>query len=221
MPYKDPEKRKAYHKKYNKKHYQENKRGYAEKTAKYEAEHKDELREYRKEWRLNNREKCNLYTEKWFANNKDYHSLYREANKDTINARQNAWVKEKKNSDPEFKLRGSISQSVIKAIKRTGATKKGSILNFLPYTISELREHLQNQFEPWMTWQNHGKYNSKTWDNNNSITWTWNIDHIIPQSTLPYSSMQEENFKKCWSLSNLRPLSAKQNLLDGDRSNEK
>lgn len=27
--------------------------------------------------------------------------------------------------------------------------------------------------------------------------------------------MNEENFKKCWALSNLRPYSAKQNLLDG------
>ena len=43
----------------------------------------------------------------------------------------------------------------------------------------------------------------------------WHIDHIIPQSLLPYSSMEDDNFKKCWALSNLRPLSAKQNLLDG------
>lgn len=29
--------------------------------------------------------------------------------------------------------------------------------------------------------------------------------------------MEDENFKKCWALSNLRPLSAKQNVLDGNR----
>jgi hypothetical protein len=27
--------------------------------------------------------------------------------------------------------------------------------------------------------------------------------------------MDDEEFKKCWSLDNLRPLSAKQNILDG------
>jgi hypothetical protein len=31
--------------------------------------------------------------------------------------------------------------------------------------------------------------------------------------------MVDEEFKKCWALSNLRPLSAKQNILDGNRRN--
>jgi hypothetical protein len=49
----------------------------------------------------------------------------------------------------------------------------------------------------------------------------WNLDHIIPQSDLPFVSMEEENFKKCWALINLRPYSAKQNLIDGNRRNRK
>ena len=51
-----------------------------------------------------------------------------------------------------------------------------------------------------------------TWNDEDKSTWTWKIDHIIPQSKLPYSSMEEENFKICWALENLRPLSAKENL---------
>jgi hypothetical protein len=66
-----------------------------------------------------------------------------------------------------------------------------------------------------MNWDNYGKYNPKTWDDNDSSTWKWNIDHIIPQAKLPYTSEKDVNFKKCWSLNNLRPYSAKQNLLDG------
>jgi hypothetical protein len=68
-----------------------------------------------------------------------------------------------------------------------------------------------------MTWDNQGKYDRKNWDDNAPTTWTWNIDHIIPHSSLPYSSMEDDNFKKCWALNNLRPLSAKQNLIDGNR----
>lgn len=68
-----------------------------------------------------------------------------------------------------------------------------------------------------MNWKNHGSYNYQSWDDNNPLTWTWNIDHIIPQSLLPFSSMNDENFKKCWSLNNLRPLSSKKNILDGNR----
>jgi hypothetical protein len=44
---------------------------------------------------------------------------------------------------------------------------------------------------------------------------TWNLDHIVPRSDLPYASMTEDNFKKCWALSNMRPYSAKQNMIDG------
>lgn len=38
---------------------------------------------------------------------------------------------------------------------------------------------------------------------------------IIPQSCFSYTNMNEENFKKCWTLDNLRPYSAKLNSIDG------
>lgn len=74
---------------------------------------------------------------------------------------------------------------------------------------------MESLFEPWMSWNNYGKYESKTWDDNNMKTWSWQIDHIIPHSTFKYTSMEDEEFKKCWSLENLRPLSSKQNFIDG------
>jgi uncharacterized Fe-S center protein len=46
---------------------------------------------------------------------------------------------------------------------------------------------------------------------------TWNIDHIIPQSSLPYNSMEEENFQKCWALENLRPMEAFANIKKGKK----
>jgi hypothetical protein len=111
-----------------------------------------------------------------------------------------------------------VSRAVGNALKIIGSSKRGgSILNNLLYTIAELKIHIQNQFESWMTWQNQGKYNITTWNDNDSITWTWQLDHIIPQSSLPYTSMTDDNFKKCWALENLRPLSAKQNIIDGNR----
>ena len=81
--------------------------------------------------------------------------------------------------------------------------------------MQELKEHLEAQFEPWMNWSNWGRYHKNKWNDNDPATWTWQLDHIIPQYKLPYISMGDDNFKKCWALSNLRPHSAKQNLLDG------
>lgn len=56
---------------------------------------------------------------------------------------------------------------------------------------------------------------ANTWKDDDITTWTWQIDHIVPQSDLPYTSMEDDNFKKTWTLDNLRPFPAKQNWLDG------
>jgi len=121
-------------------------------------------------------------------------------------------------SDPVYRLRMCISGTVRYYIKNIGGSKnKNSILKYLPYTIGELKLYLESLFESWMNWNNWGMYNPHTWNDNDPSTWIWQIDHRIPQSKLHYKSMDEENFKLCWALSNLRPLSAKQNNMKRDR----
>jgi len=175
---------------------------------KYHNEHKEE----RKQYYDNNREEILNNKKKYYEANKEkikeYNRKLAKNNRNKINTLQN----KRRLENPEIKLRHNISTIIRQVLKKN---KRFSILKYLDYTIQELKEHLENQFESWMTWDNHGIYNSKTWDDGNSSTWTWNIDHIIPQSDLLYTSMQDENFKKCWSLKNLRPYSAKQNLIDG------
>ena len=109
-----------------------------------------------------------------------------------------------------------ISNLIYKTLKDNNSSKNGiSCFQFLNYTIIELKQYIESKFEWWMNWNNQGIYNPNIWDDNDPTTWRWQIDHIIPQSDLPYFSMEDENFKKCWALSNLRPYSAKQNILDG------
>lgn len=179
-----------------------------------------------KEWHQNNKTKCRVNEKRYRENNaievkkrklaykkksknriSEYNKLYRSQHKE-VRRQQD---KKRRQTDIAFKLRKIISGSVQKAIFKNGK----SITKYLPYSFQELKEHLENQFEPWMTWFNHGNYNTSTWDDNNLTTWTWQIDHITPQSNLLYTSMEDTNFKKCWALSNLRPLSAKQNIIDG------
>lgn len=143
---------------------------------------------------------------------------YRKDNKIKIRKMINKWKRQQRALNPTFKLRDDISRTIRRTLKQNGSSKNGnSILQFLQYTIVELQKHLEKQFESWMTWDNHGIYDAKNWDDNNPATWTWQLDHIIPQSDLLYISMTDDNFYECWGLSNLRPLSAKQNYLDGMR----
>lgn len=114
------------------------------------------------------------------------------------------------------KIRKTISNKILEILKKNNSSKNGkSIIQFLPYTLDQLKEHLESQFESWMNWNNWGRYNQKKWNDNDTSTWTWQIDHIIPNSLFKYTEMDSEEFSKCWDLSNLRPLSAKQNVLDG------
>lgn len=141
-----------------------------------------------------------------------------QKNKEKYNKQKTIYHRVKRQNDPIFRIREVISRAVRDALLNNSTSKNGnSIINFLEYSIFELKQHLEKLFEPWMNWNNWGRYSPETWDDNDSNTWTWNIDHIIPQTKLPYISMGEDNFKKCWSLSNLRPLSSKQNLIKGSK----
>lgn len=140
---------------------------------------------------------------------------YRANNKEQIRAKNRRNNKQRYKTDPTFRIRKLVSGSIRIALKSRGSKKNGATWQYLPYTPSMLRKHIEDQFEPWMNWANHGRYNSKTWDDNDPHTWTWQIDHIKPHVRFKYTSMNCKAFTECWALSNLRPLSAKQNYNEG------
>ena len=55
--------------------------------------------------------------------------------------------------------------------------------------------YIESKFEPWMNWENYGKYNGE-------LNYGWDIDHIIPLS----SAKSEEEVYKLNYYSNLQPL---------------
>lgn len=175
-----------------------------------------------KEWQKNNPEKRKEMIRRYHEKHYDEEIEYRRINSDKINKRVKEYrlnnrvsLNEKlkiRRKNPLIKLRHNVSSLVRFYLN---GSKQNSILKYLTYTIKQLKQHLESQFEPWMSWNNHGLYIKNNWDDSDQSTWTWQIDHIIPHSTFKYTSMEDEEFKKCWSLDNLRPYSAKQNLLDG------
>ncbi len=108
----------------------------------------------------------------------------------------------KKMKNPKYRLNINISRSMAKALK---GNKNGYHWeNLVPYNLDNLKEHLENQFEDDMTWENYGD---------------WHIDHIIPRSHFDYESPEDEEFQECWALENLQPLWAEENLKKSDKLN--
>jgi len=118
--------------------------------------------------------------------------------------------KEKKQNDICYKLRENTSCAIRSGLKNNGGSKRGfSVLEKLPYTMQKLKQHIESLWEPWMNWEN--------WGLANVNRQTWQIDHINPHSSFHYINIDCEEFRKCWDLSNLRPLEAMENIRKGNK----
>jgi hypothetical protein len=167
---------------YHKQYQEEHKAACAACCKRYRLKHEEEIREY----------------------NKGYNQL--PENKEKRNIRLN----KRKRIDPVFKLRYRISAAICEALKRNQGGKLGiSCMKSLSYTVQQLKDHLESQFETWMNWDNYGVVNFEK-D-------TWQIDHIIPHSSFYYETMDCEEFRKCWALENLRPLKSIDNIKKGNK----
>ena len=51
-----------------------------------------------------------------------------------------------------------------------------------------------------------------TWDNYGKV---WHIDHKIPLAVFNYTRPEDIDFKLCWSLKNIAPLGAIENMKKG------
>jgi hypothetical protein len=178
--------------------------------SKENPELREKLKNYGKKSFQKNKEKRLEKTKSYYKANKIHYQNYQKTY-----GKNNPRKKRKRFTTVEGKLRASVSRAISKNIRKMGGEKLESSMPHLDFTYEELKIHLESLFDLWMNWSNYGIYDPKTWDDNNPSTWKWQIDHVTPHSELLYSSYQHKNFHKCWSLNNLRPYSAKQNILDG------
>jgi hypothetical protein len=117
------------------------------------------------------------------------------------------------------RIRKNFSKGVHRELRNNidNKTWNNSFTKHVSYTISELKEHIEKQFEPWMNWDNWGNYRLDSWKDDDVTTWRWHIDHIVPVNSFIYTSMEDKAFVECWKLSNLRPLSGKENIIKGHK----
>jgi hypothetical protein len=119
-----------------------------------------------------------------------------EAFKSKNRSVQAKYVRRRILRDPAFMLRRRISEQLRASLN--GKRKAQRTFEMLGYTPDELRRHLERQFLRGMTWENASE---------------WHIDHIRPVSSFDLSD--PEQLRDCWSLPNLRPLWARDNIAKG------
>lgn len=168
---------------------QNNKEKKAAQHTRWYDSHKVEVAAKSKEWRKANPEIRRERLIRW-----------RKANPEKRKAAGKRSIK-KQHDTPQGRLNHTMSRSIWQALKRN---KNGSWKDTVNYTLEELIQHLEKQFRDGMNWNNYG-YRG------------WHIDHIIPKSAFHYNSSKDNSFKLCWSLENLQPLWAKENLSKNNR----
>jgi hypothetical protein len=114
-------------------------------------------------------------------------------------------------ADPIRKIKRYVGNRVRETMNARYIKKNGNIFDHLPYTVKELKQHLESLWEPWMNWENYGG-NLRDMSKK-----TWHIDHVIPQIKFNFATMNDIAFKECWSLQNLRPLEKMENCKKGYR----
>lgn len=115
---------------------------------------------------------------------------YREQYPAEYATRVRKWVKQKRATDLQFRLRIALRGRLHYALR--GNPKVGSAVRDLGCSIIELKLWLEDQFHPGMTWENWGP--------------VWHIDHV--RSLAEFDLTDRKQFLQACHYTNLQPLFA-------------
>ncbi len=135
----------------------------------------------KKQWEHNNLENGRKRKKWWLQRNPEY---------------ANRYYKQLRKESPKYHLDCNMGTLICQSLKdKKGGRRWESLVS---YTLKELMERLENQFDDKMNWDNYGSY--------------WTVDHIKPRSLFKYTFPEDPEFKECWALKNLQPLERIANL---------
>jgi len=161
-------------------------------NKKYCAAHPERVLEKR----ARQREQHKIYARNHYAEHGDDVRVrsrkYGQDHKAQINAR----ARERRKTDINFRLLGSLRGRIKDAITR--GDRSAHTKELLGCSVEELKTWLAGWFAPGMTWENYGE---------------WHIDHHRPCASFDLSDPAQQRL--CFNYLNLRPLWAKDNMSKG------
>lgn len=170
--------------------------------------------EYSRRYYLANRERIKARAKAWRAANverdKATKADYRRRNPEKKSA---AWMKwhyeyqcRRKAENPSLRVYSWVLRRMNDALTKHGAgrrvTAQSRIVQLLGCEWVEFMSHIERQFAPGMTWENHGRGG-------------WHFDHIRPMSS--FDLTVEEQLKQACHFTNVQPLWAADNVRKGSK----
>ena len=156
-------------------------------TEKYKKQYRKYI-VYQEKYRKKNREKINQKIREWYYKNKD-----RVRANQRIYEREGAY-----RNSLHFKIKDGMRKRILEVLKRDGGKKTQRTMKLVGCTVEELKQHIEKQFKPGMSWEQRHLFH---------------IDHIIPCASFDLTKLSQQ--KKCFHYTNLQPLWAIDNIKKG------
>lgn len=199
-------------------HKNKDKDSYKQKRKEWRETNKQNISEKRKEWTLINKELISQNKKDYYEKNKEEilskrKDYYQKLKSDNISVQRlrdrgrritKKWrddnklkisesIKERKKTDPVYKLIDSIRTLIWISIKRMNFDKSKKTEIILGCSFEEFIKHIESQFKEGMTWQNHGEWHL---DHKTPISWASTIEEV-------YELNHYTNFQPLWAFENL------------------
>lgn len=173
---------------------------YNEKVKQRRAKKSEEIFGTKEERKRKSIERAKNNRKKYYEENKsrlrDYAKVYTKNNRSVINSK----LKERINTDPQFKMASKLRTLLHVKLKNT--KKVNHTFELVGCSVSEFKSYIESLFLPGMTWEN----NNRT---------GWHLDHKIPCAK--FDLTKKENQYKCFHYTNFQPLWAVDNISKRDR----
>lgn len=158
-----------------------------------------------------NRERVLAQKREYYQRNRSRIATYREKNKEQLSRQNSEWYhrnkekcrprkrreSQKRRLIPSNRIEGNLRRRINKVLSDQCAKKLDSTMNLMGCSAAEFRRYIEFQFQPGMSWDNHGVHG-------------WHLDHVIPCSAFDLS--EERQQRQCFHFTNLRPMWARENL---------
>jgi len=159
-------------------------------------------KEYQKQWQKNNREKTREYSKQYYKNNREKvlkkDNQYRIKHIEKKRKYNKQYQKYRRKTDLKYNLNHKIGIEIRQSLKGNKNGRRWEKL--VGYTLKDLIKRLKSAMPKEYTWQDY-------------LDGRLQMDHIIPINAFNFSRPEHIDFKRCWSLKNLRLLPKKENLL--------
>lgn len=162
-----------------------------------------------------NRTHVKSLTRAWYWKNRTYvceqAAAYRRAHPEVHRAANRRWyyagkgraymrkyMRTRWQTDPMFRLKMNLRTRISDALRHY--KKSSSMERLVGCSLGCLRNHLERQFLPGMSWENYGQ---------------WHVDHVRPCASFNLALPEEQRL--CFHYTNLQPLWAVDNMRKGAR----